>query len=196
MIICIVCIYVLCNTLFFSHIDNNLQKRWAVLPRKISVVSYKLGRSGICLSVLINSRTSSITATAIVLWRNIFFSFSISNYLYLLILSCSCADTFSSVGTIISVWRYVSFIVFNNYIWSIAIFFLTAWIAKSHRIVALFASVIGSVWCLYHFSQSNISYYYYYYYLRFQTLKIYSNEKQRWRKELGKMLSNQPAGNI
>ena len=110
--ICILCIYVFCGfflVIFFSHIDSNPLRRWAVPPSAILWISYWLPCVFLkYLSVLFLMLTSApiITGSLIVLKYHIF-SISFSRPLYLFILLYFLTGYLLSVGTEISVRRHV-----------------------------------------------------------------------------------------
>ena len=87
---CVCCLF---WVIFFSHIDCNLLRRWAVLQSENLCISYRpwlLGILLMCLSVsfLIIPRAPTITGTIVIL-RKYIFLISISRSLFLLILLCS-----------------------------------------------------------------------------------------------------------
>ena len=71
---------------------------------------------------------------------------SVSKYLYLLILSYTLTDMLLSVGTDIPI-LLLSLTTIPGLFFFI---FLSFWIEKSSRIIASFASIIGSCWFLNH----------------------------------------------
>ena len=90
------------------------------------------------LHFLIIPRVNTMTGTMVVLRCYIFFSISISRFLYFLIWLYYLTNILY-IGTAISARRHV-FLLQS----------LKVWIAKSKRIEAYLDSVFGSEWCLYH----------------------------------------------
>ena len=111
----------------------------------------KRNPSAIILNFLITLRDPAITHTVVDLRLHIF-SISISRSLYLLILLYALTDMLLSVDTAISIRRHSFLFLFLSTIFGLLLSIFYVWIARYQRIVALLASVIGSGWCLYHFS--------------------------------------------